>query len=112
MKISADTLPEDIPAETAAFIDTRDFRAALSLLYRGTLYRLVFEELIDIPKSATEGECIRLVEKNTDPETAVFFKSLTGVWLKLAYGHIRPERQTIESLCAQWQGLYGSNPRA
>jgi len=112
LKISADTLPEDIPAETAAFIDTRDFRAALSLLYRGTLYRLVFEELIDIPKSATEGECIRLVEKNTDPETAVFFKSLTGVWLKLAYGHIRPERQTIESLCAQWQGLYGSNPRA
>ncbi|MCG8685003.1 MAG: hypothetical protein MI892_09030 [Desulfobacterales bacterium] len=107
LKITADTLPKDLLAEMAKLIEAQDFRSALSLLYRGTLYRLVFDELIDIPKSATEGECIRLVEKNTDPGKALFFKTLTGVWLKLAYGHIQPDREIIESLCSKWHGFYG-----
>lgn len=107
LKISGESLPADLLAEIRKKLDAGEFRAALSLLYRGTLYRLVFEALIDIPKSATEGECIRLVERHTDPSTARFFTSLTRVWLKQAYGHIQPDRETIDSLCAGWQGLYG-----
>ncbi|MCG8617702.1 MAG: DUF4129 domain-containing protein [Desulfobacterales bacterium] len=112
LKITAESLPADIMAEIDKLLEAKDFRAALSLLYRGTLYRLVFETLIDIPASATEGECIRLVENHTDAETAVFFKTLTGVWLKLAYGHIQPDLNTVESLCNTWQRLYGGAAKA
>lgn len=106
LKLTKESLPSDITGEVRVRLAENDLRGALSLLYRGTLYFLIFKDLIEIPGSATEGECVARVEKKGEKDKTIFFRDLTNAWLNMAYGHIRPERQKIESLCLTWDHYY------
>ena len=74
----------------------------MSLLYRGTLAEFVHKDQLEIPDSATEGECLRLVATGQPAEQARFFERLTLSWVRLAYDHQLPTRELIESLCQEW----------
>lgn len=108
LKLTRDSLPEDIPGEVLSLLDKGDVRGALSLLYRGTLYKLIYVCFLDIPASATEGECMRLVRKKRKGEESTFFRELTGIWQKTAYGHIPPDKDRIHDLCKAWSHFYAS----
>ncbi|MDY6904657.1 MAG: hypothetical protein SWH61_08220 [Thermodesulfobacteriota bacterium] len=106
LPLTPESLPSDIPGTARNYLADGDVRTALSLLYRGALYNLVHRHFLNIPESATEGECMSLVQKNREETEAGFFREMTGTWLKMAYGHIQPELQTVRGLCDQWQLFY------
>ena len=100
------SMPEDISGHAKKHLAAGDTRAALSLLYRGALFSLVYRSFLDIPESATEGECRALVRKSRPDEEYHFFRELTEAWLQVAYGHMPPERRRVEALCCSWSDYY------
>ncbi|MDX2424458.1 MAG: hypothetical protein QNK43_17485 [Amphritea sp.] len=106
-----DLRPEQLPADpaTAARELARRgaFREALSLLYRGALVHLVTQQQLEIPDSATEGECERLVNASQGAVNAEYFSDLTTHWLRMAYGHMTPAEESVLLLCERWQEVYG-----
>ena len=111
LDLRADSLPDDIAAEALQMLRDGELRQALSLLYRGSLIRLITEHQLDIPGSATEGECLQLVKHQRGSEEADFFARLTQLWLVTAYAHLLPEAQQIERLCHNWQQVYGHDDK-
>ncbi len=107
LEVSPDSLPRDIVGEALRLLAEAGPRAALSLLYRGALARFVHQEHLEIPESATEGECMRLVAASRPDLEAGLFRRLTGLWLDLAYGHATPVERELEQICREWQRIYG-----
>ncbi|SEQ66408.1 hypothetical protein SAMN03080615_02252 [Amphritea atlantica] len=107
LDLRPDQLPDDPAGEARKLIAEGAFREALSLLYRGALVYLVTQEHIEIPDSATEGECEQLVIDHRSASEADFFKSLTSHWLRMAYGHVVPAEAPVVELCQRWQEVYG-----
>jgi hypothetical protein len=108
LDLRPEQLPEDLAVEARRLASEGAFREALSLLYRGALVYLVMQEQLDIPVSATEGECLALVKAGRSMGEADYFDALTGHWLEMAYGHITPEAGPVLLLCDQWQEVYGN----
>lgn len=111
LDVRPESLPGDIAAEALRLARAGELRAALSLLYRGALVRLINEHQLDIPLSATEGECLALVQRQRGANEADYFQQLTRAWLITAYAHDTPEAAHIEQLCGQWQEVYGDVQR-
>jgi hypothetical protein len=107
LDVTPESLPDDFVSEALQRARSGELRQALSLLYRGTLVRLVSEYQLDIPDSATEGECLKLVRQNREQDEAEYFQKLTRAWLVTAYAHIPPDARIIEKLCLDWPQVYG-----
>lgn len=107
LDVRPESLPDDIVAEALLKIKAGKLRQALSLLYRGTLVQLISEHQLDIPDSATEGECLKLVQHSRGQNEAHYFERLTHTWLVTAYAHIPPDAHVIEQLCTDWRKVYG-----
>lgn len=101
------TLPADIPGACRGLLRKGDARAALSLLYRGVLVALLEQGSLEIPESATEGECVERVLALCPTEQGAYFARLTDVWIGAAYGHRAVDEQRMLGLCAEWQRLFG-----
>ncbi len=112
LEIDPEKLPQDIGGEAYRLLNNGDTRAAMSLLYRGTLAKFVYKDLLEIPDSATEGECLLLVTAGQPPEQSRFFERLTRYWVQLAYDHQLPGRDLVESLCREWQMVCAGNENA
>jgi len=106
LSLAPDSMPDDIVGAARMRLAAGDERAALSHLYRGALSHLIYQSFLEIPASATEGECMAHVRKSRPGEEALFFRELTLVWLKMAYGHIRPDARQVMSLCREWGNYY------
>lgn len=106
LDIRPGSLPEDIVAEALQQLKAGNPRSALSLLYRGALVRLITEHQLEIPDSATEGECLREVRRHRSSGEADYFHKLTHTWLVTAYADIPAEPRLIEQLCHEWQQVY------
>ncbi|MFW6011531.1 MAG: hypothetical protein ACOC8R_00445 [Desulfosalsimonas sp.] len=106
LSLTPESLPDDIAAAAKKHMEAGEARAALSLLYRGALSRLVYRFFLEIPASATEGQCIALVRKNRHNDEYRFFRELTETWLKTAYAHIKPDMGHVEALCLRWEDFY------
>jgi len=101
------SLPDDIPGAALARLQAGETRAALSLLYRGTLSRLVAAGKIEIPSSATENECLRQVAQAYPEAVADYFHRLTRIWVLSAYAQARPQETEVETLCRHWRTVFG-----
>ncbi len=106
LEVAPETLPDDIAEEAQRLLAAGKLRAALSLLYRGVLVKLVHEYQLEVPASATEGECLQLVATNRAQAETSFFQRLTQTWLRMAYGHMAPEKGQVETLCQDWRRVY------
>lgn len=107
LDLRGESLPRDPMAEALRLLAAGDSRGALSLLYRGALVRLVFDHGLEIPRSATEGECLRRVDARCTPELSAYFGELTRHWRSLAYAHRIPERSRLERLAQGWGAAFG-----
>ena len=107
LALDTDSLPEDITAECRDLLQQGKVRAALSLLYRGALVALLQHERLEIPDSATEGECLALVTTACPESQSDFFSRLTQVWIHNAYGHQAPSEQQVMAFCSEWETLFG-----
>ncbi|MCP4043060.1 MAG: DUF4129 domain-containing protein, partial [Gammaproteobacteria bacterium] len=109
LEVAPESLPDDIAGAALRLTAAGKLREALSLLYRGALVKLVHEFRLEVPGSATEGECVHLVAASRPAEETGFFTELTRIWLRMAYGHLPLENRQVETLCRDWLRIYGAD---
>ena len=102
LDIRPESLPPDIPAAARQLYRRGEARAALALLYRGALAELVHRKGVDIPASATEGDCLRAARNHLEESAVEAFRALTLAWQRLAYKEEPPSGEAFEALCATW----------
>ncbi|MCX6855349.1 MAG: DUF4129 domain-containing protein, partial [Verrucomicrobia bacterium] len=117
MDITRESLPADIVSAARSAWQAGQYRIALSLLYRGSLSRLVEQQRLPIRDSDTEDDCLDhlLRAKPTGVERA-YFSTLTRLWVRAAYARQEATSAEFDELCAAWpfdhQPSMGSAARA
>ncbi|MDQ1919640.1 hypothetical protein [Massilia pseudoviolaceinigra] len=113
LNIRAESLPPDVTTEVRALWARGEQRAALALLYRATLSRLVTEDALALRQGDTEGDCLRLARQAAQRqqlsqarlEVAI---SATSLWLGGAYAARWPHDDTLLACCAAWDAQFGA----
>jgi hypothetical protein len=102
LPVAAETLPEDVPAAALALWEQGRQRAGLALVYRAALSRLMTVFGCEFAASDTEGDCARRARAQVPGEAAGYLESVTGAWVRLAYGHQAPGAEQFAELCADF----------
>lgn len=113
MDVTRESLPEDISSNALQLLHAGDTRAALALLYRASLFHLIYTG-VEIHDGHTERECAEIMREhflNDQPAQARvdYFSQLTKLWQRLAYGHLPPAIELAENLCATWNQCWLQN---
>ena len=99
LDIRPESLPDDVGGAARALWLAGERRAALSLLYRGALSRLVHVHAIPIEDSSTEDDCVRLARAGLAQAPAAFVAGLVRAWQLAVYGARPVETPTVLALC-------------
>ena len=111
LDIRPETLPTNIGDAAAGLWQRGQQRAALSLLYRGALSRLVHVEAVPVRAASTEGECVALAARRLAPAPQAFFVRLVDAWQLAAYGERLPATAGVLALCGEFdRHLPGAAP--
>ena len=102
LDIRPESLPDDVGAAALALWEGGEQRAALALLYRGMLSRLVHVHAVPIRASSTEGECLALARPRLAESSARYTASLVEVWTAAVYGGREPAAGTVQALCGEF----------
>lgn len=102
LDIRPESLPDRIGEAAAALWQQGEHRAALSLLYRGALSRLVHQHQIPIRAASTEGECVALAARRLAPERSAYFGRLVQAWQLAVYGARLPDNESVVTLCREF----------
>ena len=98
LDIRPDSLPDDIAGSARGLWQRGEQRAALSLLYRGALSRLVHDHAVAIRSASTEGECVVLARAVLPAAGAGFFERLVGAWQIAVYAARWPDAASVTAL--------------
>jgi hypothetical protein len=98
LDIRPESLPDDIGAAALDRWQKGEHRAALALLYRGLLSRLVHVHEIQIRQSSTEGDCLRLANQRLQGERSEYVARVIGVWQRAVYGGQMPQSADVQTL--------------
>jgi hypothetical protein len=117
LDIRPESLPDDVGSAALALWEQSQQRAALALLYRGLLSRLVHVHGVPIRASSTEGDCLRLAEARLPAEHARYAARLVETWGAAVYGGQLPAAGAVQALCGEFalalgRGAGGSATRA
>jgi hypothetical protein len=112
LDIRPESLPDDVVAEVGRLWQQGERRAALALLYRATLSRLVHEDGLAVTRGATEGDCLRIARRaHADgrlPSTRLdAVENATDLWLNGAWGGRWPADDAVTAHCARWHAEFG-----
>jgi hypothetical protein len=99
LDIRPESLPDNIGEAARTLWDSGEHRAALSLLYRGVLSRLVHVHNVPIRDSSTEGDCLRLSTPRLREDQKNYVTLLIRVWQHAVYGGQQPETASLHTLC-------------
>ena len=107
-----DDIPENPVNAVMMLCEEGQLRQAMSLLYRATILHYIRLQKLDIPDSATEGECLHLVRQNRPQQEHRYFETLTRSWQGLAYAGYSPSPEELITLCRQWPAVYSGEKDA
>jgi len=99
LDIRPESLPADIGAAARALMSRGEQRAALSLLYRGALSRLVHGHGVPIRAASTERECLALAATRLAPAPQAFLVQLVTGWQTVAYASRELPAESVDALC-------------
>jgi hypothetical protein len=102
LDIRPESLPPDIGAAALALWQEGNKRAALALLYRGLLSRLVHVHSVPIRDSSTEGDCLALATRHLRAERVAYASKLIRTWQSAVYGGEDIETEVVRMLCAEF----------
>ena len=102
LDIRPESLPDDVGAAALALWQRGEQRAALALLYRGFLSRLVHAHAVPIRASSTEGECLALARPRLREPSARYAARLVETWGAAVYGGLEPDTGTVQALCGEF----------
>ncbi|SFU73235.1 DUF4129 domain-containing protein [Pseudoduganella namucuonensis] len=111
LDIRAESLPDDVTGTVRAQWDRGERRAALALLYRATLSRLVQRHGLQLAQGATEGDCLRLARRaaqrgELSEARCGVADTATTLWLNGAYGGRWPSADAVHAACAAWDAQF------
>ncbi|WP_426344292.1 hypothetical protein ACN9MU_05840 [Pseudoduganella sp. R-32] len=111
LDIREESLPADVAGAVRALWQQGQQRAALALLYRATLSRLVSRQSLKLHHGATEGECLAQARSanaagTLDSASLALADQATTLWLNAAYGARWPAAETVAALCSRWQAHF------
>jgi len=112
LDIRPESLPADVGSAARALWDRNEGRAALALLYRGLLSRLVHVHRLSIRASSTEGDCVWLAEAHLPRETASYTLRLVRVWQRGVYGREDIDTAAVHDLCDGFSATLDGSPQA
>ncbi|NUZ05426.1 DUF4129 domain-containing protein [Piscinibacter koreensis] len=107
LDIRPDSLPADIGAAARRHWQAGERRAALSLLYRGALSRLVHRHGVAIGAAATEGECVQAARATVAGDTAAYVARLVAAWQFAVYGGHEPGDAAVLAICDEFEARLG-----
>jgi hypothetical protein len=110
LDIRPESLPDDIAGAARALLRRGDARAALSLLYRGALSRLVHDHGIAIGAASTEGECVQLAQRALPADAGAYFEQLVRAWQTEVYAGRSAGAAAVDALCAQFDTHFAARP--
>ena len=102
LDIRPESLPDNIGAAARTLWDSGEHRAALSLLYRGLLSRLVHVHNVPIRDSSTEGDTLQLTSSRLGEAQRNYVTRLIRVWQHAVYGGQQPETGSLHVLCDEF----------
>lgn len=106
------SLPDDVGAAAWALWQAGQVPAALSLLYRGALSRLIHRFEVPITASATEGECLDLARGRLDPVALRYVTQVVRAWEASIYGGRALSLAMGEALCTGFRDRLDASARA
>jgi hypothetical protein len=112
LDIRPESLPSDVGAAALALWHNGEQRAALALLYRGTLSRLVHTHGVPIRASSTEGECLALARPRLPDPGARYVARLVETWAAAVYGGLAPHAGAVEALCGEFSSALDAKASA
>lgn len=101
-------LPDTIASAARAAWSAGNTTLALSLLYRGAVRDLARRHGIELPDSATEGECLRLARHSGAAVVTAGFAPIVQAWMALAYARRVPA--DFEALVALYARHFEAAP--
>lgn len=110
LDIRPESLPEHIGAAALQLWIEQQPRAALALLYRGLLSRLVHVHGIAIRESTTEAGCIELARQLPAPLPGCV-QQLVRCWQRAVYGGMQPADAEFQSLCNDFDAAFAAPAR-
>lgn len=102
------SLPDAVGAAAAALWARGEQRAALSLLYRGGLSRLVHAHGVPIRAASTEGECLAMASHRLEAPVAGFFARVVAAWQRAVYGARMPEADDVLAICRDFDRYFAA----
>lgn len=97
-------LPDDPSAAVLALWQAGQARAALSLLYRAALQRLVEQVGRPLPPGATESDALRLATRLGEDRFGPVFARTVRFWQIAAYADRLPADAELHQLLDDWSG--------
>lgn len=101
-----DVRPESLPAQIGpaalSLWEQGEARAALALLYRGLVSRLIHVHGVPIRQSTTEAGCMELARSHVGPVTAAYVMQLVRCWQRTVYGGMLPQDASFRALCGSF----------
>ena len=99
LDVRPQSLPDDIGAAAWSLWQAGQVPAALSLLYRGALSRMIHRFDVPITASATEGECLALARGRLEPGALRYVTQVVRAWEASIYGGRTLSGTMGEALC-------------
>lgn len=106
LDLNRESLPDDVAAAAEQLWASQP-RAALGLLYRALLVRLLHDYALPLTSADTEGQVLGHIQRLQQPQLHAFSCILTEHWQNIAYGHRVPPAALQAQLCAGWRALFG-----
>ena len=100
LDVRPESLPDDIGAAAWALWRAGRVPAALSLLYRGALSRLIHRHAVAISAATTEGECLDLARGRIDASAHRYLTQVVRAWEANIYGNRALSDAMGEALCS------------
>ena len=102
LDINPNSLPADVGAAALRLLEAGRTREALSLLYRGSLSRVVHRFAVAVGESFTEGEALRAVGQRLDQPRVQYFATLVALWQRVVYAAEAPAPESVAVLCREF----------
>ena len=110
LDIRPESLPKDVGGAARELWLRGELRAALSLLYRGALSRLVHGHGIAIRSASTENDCLRLAHARLQPDSIDYLRQLIACWQAAAYAQHEVPAEHLERLCVDFDARLPASP--
>jgi hypothetical protein len=110
LDINPNSLPADVGAAALNLLEAGRTREALSLLYRGSLSRVVHRFAVTVGESFTEGEVLRAVGQRLDQPRVRYFSALLALWQRVVYAAEAPTPESVAVLCREFAPNFDGAP--